>query len=129
MKFIKEINLEYAKVQLFEPNLIRIEMLGNHTVGAKEAKELNDSIGILTQGEKSLILMLGDELTQMDKEGRDFSASEEGFKYTIADAFVVKNLAQKLIADFYLKINKPQKPTKNFNSEEEAIKWLFTQTD
>ncbi len=43
-----------------------------------------------------------------------------------ATAVVVDTLAYKLIANFYLKFNKPKRPYKVFSKEEEAIKWLKT---
>ena len=47
-------------------------------------------------------------------------------KYTIADAIIVSNLAQKILINFYLKFNKPPKPSQAFNSEEQAINWLLS---
>ena len=39
-------------------------------------------------------------------------------------AFVIKSLAQKLLGNAYLKINKPVVPTALFDNEEKAIEWL-----
>jgi hypothetical protein len=69
-------------------------------------------------------LITAEEVTQFDDSARVFSASEEGSKYSVAEAFVVKSLSQRLIANFYVKVNKPPIPSKVFNSEKEAIKWL-----
>jgi hypothetical protein len=33
-------------------------------------------------------------------------------------------MAQKILANFYIKINKPERPTKFFNNKDEAINWL-----
>ncbi|MEO6304528.1 MAG: hypothetical protein ABIP51_15315 [Bacteroidia bacterium] len=126
VKLIREIVLDYAKVQLFESKVIRIEIFGNIIIGKNEAKAMNDSIGILSEGKESLILLVADEVTQFDREANEFSASAEGLKYTIADAFVVKGLAQKILANFYLKFNKPAKPSRIFNSEKAALEWLFS---
>lgn len=43
-----------------------------------------------------------------------------------ADAFVIHSMAQKILANFYVKINKPDRPTKFFNNKDEAIQWLKT---
>jgi hypothetical protein len=42
----------------------------------------------------------------------------------VADAFVIDSLAQRILGNFYLKFNKPQFPTRFFNSKEEALIWL-----
>jgi hypothetical protein len=38
---------------------------------------------------------------------------------------IVKNLAQNIMVSFYLKINKPIRPTKAFSYENDAINWLL----
>ena len=46
--------------------------------------------------------------------------------FTLADSFVIHSLAQKILANFYLKISKPVLPTKVFNKPDEAEAWLQT---
>jgi hypothetical protein len=125
MQLIQEITFSYGRVQLFDSRLIRLEFFGNITVGKKEAKETNDAIGLLSKGRESLVLIVADEITSFSKEALDFSSSEEGMRYTSGDALVVKSLSQRVTANFYLKINKPKKPSKIFNSEKDAVNWLF----
>ena len=43
-----------------------------------------------------------------------------------ADAYVLKSLAQKIIANFYIRLNKPKIPTNFFTDEDSAIEWLTT---
>lgn len=125
MELMQEIRFNYARVQLLEPKLIRLEIFGKVTIGKKEAKEINDAIAMLSRGKESLVLMVADEITTFNKEALDFSASDEGLRYTIGDALVVKSISQRVTANFYLKINKPKKPSKVFNSEKDAVNWLF----
>jgi hypothetical protein len=126
MKLLNEIKLDYAKVQLFEDKFVRIQIFSNHDIAFEESKKMNEAIGILSGGEECLVLMVADEFAQFDQSAGVFSSSEDGLKYTIADALVVKSLSQKILANFYLKFNKPAKPTKIFNNEPEALKWLFS---
>ena len=58
---------------------------------------------------------------------RDWAADEDGNLYTHSDAIVIESLSQKIIADFYLRFNKPAKPTKIFYSIEKAIEWTHAQ--
>lgn len=126
MRLIQEITFGYAKVQLFEPKLVRIEVFGDSAIGRREAKELNDALGTLAKGKEMLVMMLADELAQFDKEAMAFSASDEGLMYTIGDAMVVKSTTQRITANLYLRISRPKKPSKIFNTEKDAIKWLFS---
>jgi hypothetical protein len=33
-------------------------------------------------------------------------------------------MAQRILANFYIKINKPERPTKFFNDKDEAVNWI-----
>ncbi|MBA2610589.1 MAG: hypothetical protein H0U95_01370 [Bacteroidetes bacterium] len=129
MKLIQEIILDHAKVQLFESNLVRIEIFSDHIIALDESRQINDALGILSKGKQALVLMVAEEFAQFERSATDFSASDEGLRYTIADALVVKSLSHKILANFYLKFNKPAKPTKIFTNEVDAVKWLFSLTN
>jgi hypothetical protein len=126
MQVIEQIILGHACVQRGDDNVITLRIFGNAVIGHDEAREMNDAIGALSGGRESLILIMADEITQFSKEALAFSASAEGLRYTKADALVVKSLAQRITANFYLAVNAPPKPSKIFNSEAEARKWLLS---
>jgi hypothetical protein len=44
--------------------------------------------------------------------------------YSSADAFVIASNTQIVLGNFYLKINQPERPTKFFNREADALEWL-----
>lgn len=69
-----------------------------------------------------LVIYADDNL--FSKENRKYVASKEVSNYVKADALVMKSLALKIIGNFYLKINKPSRPTRTFFDEEAAVKWL-----
>ncbi len=58
---------------------------------------------------------------------KDWASDSEGNMHTIADAIIIRSLAHKLIANTYLKVKRPPKPTKVFTKKEDAIKWLIKQ--
>lgn len=64
-----------------------------------------------------------ESFSDVDPEVRDWAADDTGNIYTNSDAVVISNFAQKILADFYLKFNKPVKPTKIFRDLKEAIEW------
>lgn len=61
------------------------------------------------------------------REAREYAASPEGNKNTVGSALIVKNLAQQLIIDYYLKFNHPIKPTQSFYKKDKAISWIKDQ--
>ena len=60
------------------------------------------------------------------KEGREYSAKLEDVFPASATAVIADNIAYKLIANFYLKVNKPKTPFKVFNDIPSAELWLKT---
>lgn len=68
-----------------------------------------------------------DSFSDVDPETREWAADTSGNKYTYSDAIVIGSLSQKLITDFYLRINKPAMPTRIFYSLEKAIDWTLIQ--
>ena len=68
-----------------------------------------------------------DSFSDIKPEMREWSADSDGNKNTYTDAIVIESLSQKIIADFYIKFNKPTLPTKIFYSLEKAANWTLKQ--
>lgn len=126
MEILNEIVFKFAKVQLLSNQIIRLEMFDDVVIDVKECREMNNAIGELSDGKEALVLMVPGQSTHFTPESRDFSASPEGQRFTTADAMVVFNLGQRILISFYLKFNKPPKPSQAFNTEEHAIEWLLS---
>jgi hypothetical protein len=72
----------------------------------------------------SPILLTGGDFMSQDKESREFNGSPEVIQYCSAMAFISDSLAKKLLANFFISINKDKVPMKFFKNEKEAIVWL-----
>ncbi|MGZ3901108.1 MAG: DUF7793 family protein [Bacteroidia bacterium] len=126
LKLVQETKLPYAVVGLYSPALIRIEITADILITKKEAKELNDIMAQLSRGKALPYMLLANENTQFHSSARMYSASVEGSKHKSAEALIIRTLTHKLLADLYLKINKPRKPCKTFTNEEDGIDWLLS---
>jgi len=60
-------------------------------------------------------------------EMRRFRATKKGSNFSLSDAAVISSFPQKILSDFYLRVNKPQRPTRVFNSLEKAVEWSLKQ--
>lgn len=80
----------------------------------------------ITGGKLMHFLFLAADNVTIGQEARDNAVKIENRSMTGATAVVVNSLPYKLIANFYLQFNKPKRPYKVFNKEEEAIAWLKT---
>lgn len=70
------------------------------------------------------VLVITNTGSDTDIEFLNELAKRETQPYTLATAFVLKSLPQKILASMYLKIIKPQIPTQFFKSEKDALNWL-----
>ena len=96
--------------------------------------ELNDAISI---GEAALELFEGRKFVALidarniggtvDKEASNYFAQNEKLAaHRMAQAIVVNSLALRLVARFYIMINKPLREARVFDTIEEAMEWLET---
>jgi hypothetical protein len=73
---------------------------------------------------KSPTLISGGQYSTTNTETLKYISGNENMPYSKCAAFIVSSISQKLLANFYLKIYKPQRPTRFFNDKNEAITWL-----
>ena len=118
------INSEKTIVSLIENNIIHIHLKSNQEIALNDAQEVLKSMGIVGEGKKYPVFIDVGEFVNIDDDVRVFSASKAGNIYTIADAIAVDNIAQKLLANFYLKNDHPKVPTKIFSNKHDALAWL-----
>ena len=66
----------------------------------------------------------------LDPKAREWGASRPARGATsISDAIIISSAAHRIIANFYMKINRPKKPTKFFNDLESSIAWSNEQLE
>jgi hypothetical protein len=123
---MKKIELEKSVVELLKDGIMYIHIKSGCELELTDAVYIVEAMGKIGGGRKYPVLIDGGEFSSVDKEARIFSASIESNIYTLADAIAYCNLAQKLLASFYLKHNHPAVPTAIFSDKKEAIDWLKT---
>lgn len=106
-------------------------ILHSHTSSSLEfnvdsLKQFSLVMGRMLNYQKAPLLITLDEFAIPPVETREFWAKEESCPYASADAYVATNFGHKFIGNFYLKFNKPGRPTRIFSNEADAIKWLKT---
>ncbi len=83
----------------------------------------------LARGKDYCVMFEAGSFTDFSKKAKEASASEEHSTGRIALALITQNLAMKIIADLYLRINKPKTPTRVFKNKTEALEWLRGKRD
>lgn len=104
--------------------IIKIVYQDEHEFNINDAKETLNDLEELTKGKAFPILKIPGKYSSIDNEARRFISSPEGMKCSSAEAFVTTFLPHRIIGNFYMKINKPVKPTAFFETEQQAVEWL-----
>lgn len=118
------VNLNKSLISLLDEQIIHVHLKTNQEIELHDVQEIIKAIGKLSHGKKFPVFIDAGSFININQEAFTFSASEAGNIYTLADAIAIKNLGQKLLANFYLKNDHPVVPTKIFTEKKEALAWL-----
>lgn len=124
-------NLTLSKKITFDNFEVEIDDFGFYKVSVNDSEEfcvedLKKLVNAQSElgGEKLPVLVLCSEHASTNSDLLKAISKNANNPFSKADAFVIKSMSQKILANFYIKINKPERPTKFFNNKDEAIDWL-----
>lgn len=115
----------------FTINLRSDGIIHSHTSSGLEfnvesLKKFNIVMGNMVKHKMTPLLITLDEFAIPPVEARTYWAQKDSCTYASAEAYVSKTVGHTIIGNFYLKFNKPGRPTKIFTSYDMAIEWLKT---
>jgi len=124
VEIIKQIKLLEATLSLRQDGIVQV-LYHDHTIldiplQLKMAEAFNN----IADGKKSLFIFEAGEGVIVTKDARNNALKLEDSTPILASAVVANNLAYRIIANFFIKVQKPKGKYKVFASKEEAIKWL-----
>jgi len=121
---IKEVVLPELSVSLKSDGIVYVKYNQDVTLDIPlQAKSL-EAFNEVTKKKLTPFLFEADLGISVTKEARDNAIVMEDQTPCKATAVLVQNIAYALIANFYMKFNKPKRPYKVFNNREEAVDWL-----
>ncbi|MBA3682685.1 MAG: hypothetical protein H0W73_16215 [Bacteroidetes bacterium] len=120
----KKIELPEAIIHCRADGIIHIRFKEKTEVDiALQNKLLKIYLEICTDGKRPFIFSALNDVV-FTKEARENSIKMEPLYPGYATALVADSVAYRLIANFYLKINKPKTPNKIFKDVPSAVEWL-----
>lgn len=126
MNIIDKIEINSGIISFQEKGIVRYQIEQTDEITLQDIKEFIEVVRNLGDGESFCNLIVMKNFVQVGEDARKYAACEESNIYTIADAFVINSIALKLVGNFYIRYNKPVKPTRIFNNEGDALIWLRT---
>jgi hypothetical protein len=121
---MKVIELPHTQLQLTSEGIMIIRCNDDFHYELEHVLELHQAQKEIANGNKFPTVTIIGKFTEASKEALDFVFSKEATAFALKDAFVVNSLSQKIIGNFYLKVKKPDIPTRLFTNENLAIEWL-----
>jgi len=125
---VKEIRTSNELLILDEDGIVHLRFPEKTTHDINSIKEHLEGCKELNHdGQGVLLLVHFNNLVGMDKPSRKFVNTDEMVKSHKACAMFVSNPLAKLIANFFLGINKPNFIISSFTNVDTAKKWLLEQ--
>ena len=121
---MKKISIHSADIFIERGDLIKVTLFDNIDFEKKDAIELLQAFTDLTAGNKYYMLTITNDNFTATSEVREYVAKNISSTGIIANAICLKSLPTRLIINAYVKFNKPNVPTKSFNTEVVAREWL-----
>jgi len=125
-KILKEIYLKEASIVLRTDGIIHVHFSKDTVLDIPLQLRMLEKYKEITEGKLTPFLFTASEDVNVTPEARDNAIKIEEESPCYGAAVVVTNIAYLLIANFYLKFNRPKRPYKVFKNEEVAVEWLKT---
>ena len=110
--------------KLLNNDLLHVFYLPDSTLEVVDFKEGKNDYLRLGEGRELRYLIEFGEFCSATSKARSWA--EKNSPEAIAEALVIRNLAQRILAKFYLNFRKNKHPCQIFNSAEGAQVWVLT---
>jgi len=124
------IHIGANNISVDERGFVRIDIVDSikNTITPSDAEQVCEAIYELAEGKRMPVLTNGlqGKDVYMEPGVREVFASNQKLgSVRTAEAFVVPSLSTRLMINFYMKFNAPSVPTRAFNDEASAVRWIM----
>lgn len=125
-KGVLKYDFGHSTISLCSDGIVEIITAPDFEFEIEHIKQNHAAIKEIAKNKKVLVLSIVGENGIASKAVREYVAKAPHKNFIKAEAFVIHSLSQKLMANFFLQVNKPIVPVKFFKSASEAEKWLMS---
>ena len=121
-----EFDLGHSRIYKRKDGIVEIHCTDNFIYDIKHVQENHICLQKIANGGKVAVLSLTGKFTGITAELRDYLAFGYHHTFISAECFIIHSLAQRLIANFYIKVHSPKVPMRYFNLKDWALaeKWI-----
>lgn len=101
----------------------KLVVLENVEIDVSRIKEIvaaQEELG----GKRLPMLFIFNQYTTTNTDALKYFADDENFPYSTTEAFILMSLPQRLMGNFYVKLNKPRRAVRFLKNKQEVAKWL-----
>jgi len=123
-RIIKKVDLPHTKIELRDDGIIQFFYGDDVHYNMEISQEVENEMMAVTEGVTYMSLRVAGKKSSMAIKVMQYLSRGRGCLLTLADAFVIKSLFQRILAKIYMSLAKPYVPTKFFENVEDAEAWL-----
>jgi hypothetical protein len=120
---MNKLNIGHTELFVREDGIIEV-IASNHIYTADDIKAIHKAIAQIKKNEKELILLHAENFTTIDQDARKYLSTPEAGANSLAEAYIIRTLAQRILMNFLIKVSGTPVPVKFFTDTQEAVKWL-----
>jgi hypothetical protein len=127
IKFMADYSNTKFEITVLADYIFKLKPFEGIEIDVEDVQEMRTVYLRLSKEKPFAVLLDATNAFSITSEARALIASKMFTEKRIAAAFVTKSLANKIVGNFFIKANKPASPTRLFNDETIAYRWLKEQ--
>ncbi len=119
-------NLGHSVITRRPDGIVEIRCADNFIYEKQHIMQNHSCLRKIAGNGKILVLSITGPYTLISSEARSYTAQGHHKDFIAAEAFLISSMAQRIIANFYLKVSRPVVPANVFQhkDKEKAEEWL-----
>lgn len=107
-----------------DDGIVRTKVKPGMDITLELAMENSRTVNSLFVDKKFPLLIDSRGIRSMTREGREYFSTRGRETNTCAFGIIIKSPISRSVGNFFLGLNKPAVPTRLFDNEQDALKWL-----
>jgi hypothetical protein len=124
-KISKKEDLGFVLYELRADDVVQVRLEDDVMIDLEKAKQMDAALRRITSDMPKKLLVLSGQYSSATTEAREFLASRAKLNQIARCSVIIHSLSQRILANFFIKVNKPPFSIRFFNTSEAAEKWLF----
>src|SRR5438477_1049187 len=117
------VTTSFCKMYLKSENLVFIHLFEYASIEIPEVDEIHKNINVLVDNKPCYLVVFPAHGSTSSNEARKYAAKLKE-KNVIAEALIIDSLAIRLLAAFFIKVNKPKQKMRIFANLDPALAWI-----